>query len=334
MGAQGSPKILSAAPQAVMEKQAKVPVASRLGEQIASIATYCAVGPALIFLNRHLMVEKQFKYPASLTAGGLLACWIFSHGAVLSGYYALKHKETVDAKFYLAKIMPIGLGQAGTIITGNIGYLYLSVAFIQILKSFAPVVLVFVLCLAQLEKMNLLLGVSLAIISIGSLGAVQGELRFSVFGFWMIIASEFIEAFKLVSQQNLMGSLKFEIVEGLFWMSPAGFAWMALYSYVMEYDQIIADNAFVIVSDQLPLFVAAALLGLAVNFCSFWVSKACSALTLKICAISRNIGIVMISPMLLGELLPISEFGWYMVSTAGIVLYNCIRMYPTVMAFD
>jgi len=236
----------------------------------------------------------------------------------------------VDAKFYLAKIMPIGLGQAGTIITGNIGYLYLSVAFIQILKSFAPVVLVFVLCLAQLEKMNLLLGVSLAIISIGSLGAVQGELRFSVFGFWMIIASEFIEAFKLVSQQNLMGSLKFEIVEGLFWMSPAGFAWMALYSYVVEYDRMIADNALAIVMDQLHLFCSAALLGLGVNFCSFWVSKACSALTLKICAISRNIGIVMISPMLLGEVLPMSQFGWYMFSTTGIVLYNYIRMNPNV----
>merc|ERR1711865_740396 len=132
MGAQGSPKILSAAPQAVMEKQAKVPVASRLGEQITAIAIYCAVGPALIFLNRHLMVEKHFKYPASLTAVGLLACWIFSHVAVFSGYYTLKHRETVDAKFYLARIMPIGLGQAGTIITGNIGYLYLSVAFIQV----------------------------------------------------------------------------------------------------------------------------------------------------------------------------------------------------------
>lgn len=312
-----------------MEKDTKVRVASRL-EQIAAIATYCAVGPALIFLNRHLMVEKQFKYPASLTAGGLLASWIFSHAAVFSGCYKLKHRETVDAKFYLAKIMPIGLGQAGTIITGNIGYLYLSVAFIQILKSFAPVVLVFVLCLAQLEKMNLLLGVSLAIISIGSLGAVQGELRFSVFGFWMIIASEFIEAFKLVSQQNLMGSLKFEIVEGLFWMSPAGFAWMALYSYVVEYDRMIADNALAIVMDQLHLFCSAALLGLGVNFCSFWVSKACSALTLKICAISRNIGIVMISPMLLGEVLPMSQFGWYMFSTTGIVLYNYIRMNPNV----
>merc|ERR1712166_977447 len=121
--------------QSLMEKDTKVRVASRL-EQIAAITTYCAVGPALIFLNRHLMVEKQFKYPASLTAGGLLACWIFSHAAVFSGCYKLKHRETVDAKFYLAKIMPIGLGQAGTIITGNIGYLYLSVAFIQILKSF------------------------------------------------------------------------------------------------------------------------------------------------------------------------------------------------------
>jgi len=86
----------------------------------------------------------------------------------------------------------------------------------------------------------------------------------------MIIASEFIETFKLVSQQNLMGSLKFEIVEGLFWMSPAGFAWRPLYSFVVEYDQMVADDAFAIVMDQLHLFVAAALLGLGVNFCSFW----------------------------------------------------------------
>ena len=56
----------------------------------------------------------------------------------------------------------------------------------------------------------------------------------------------------------------------------------------------------------------------------------------------------MLSPMLLGELLPMSEFGWYMFSTAGekfhlilvlkrligmvegIVLYNYIRMNPNV----
>ena len=56
------------------------------------------------------------------------------------------------------------------------------------------------------------------------------------------------------------------------------------------------------------------------------VSKACSALTLKICAISRNIGIVMISPMLLGEVLPMSQFGWYMFSTTG-EKYQLILVY-------
>ena len=53
-------------------------------------------------------------------------------------------------------------------------------------------------------------------------------------------------------------------------MLSAGFAWMALYSFVVEYDQMVADDAFAIVMDQLHLFVAAALLGLGVNFCSFW----------------------------------------------------------------
>jgi len=104
--AQGSPKILSAAPQAVMEKQTKVPVASRLGEQITAIAIYCAVGPALIFLNRHLMVEKHFKYPASLTAVGLLACWIFSHVAVFSGYYTgMKYNFCITAIVVLGPLL-------------------------------------------------------------------------------------------------------------------------------------------------------------------------------------------------------------------------------------
>ena len=59
---------------------------------------------------------------------------------------------------------------------------------LQILKSFAPVVLVLVLYFAKLEKFNLLLATSMLLITLGSLGAVHGELRFSTFGFWMVTA--------------------------------------------------------------------------------------------------------------------------------------------------
>merc|ERR1711918_284956 len=100
----------------------------------------------------------------------------------------------------MKRIMPIGLGSAGTIVSGNIGYLYLSVSFIQMLKSFAPVVLVAVLMACKMEKMNLVLGCSMVLITVGSLGAtsVQETLQYSHFGFWMIMLSEFLEAVKLV----------------------------------------------------------------------------------------------------------------------------------------
>ena len=90
-----------------------VPVPSRL-EQVASLATYCAVGPALIFLNRHLLVEKQFKYPACLTASGLLACMITSHVAVFTGNYKLKHcdKVLLPAMLPPAMLLPLCFSSA------------------------------------------------------------------------------------------------------------------------------------------------------------------------------------------------------------------------------
>ena len=95
---------------------------------------------------------------------------------------------------------------------------------LQILKSFAPVVLVACLVLAGLEKFTLPLCTSLAIITFGSIGAVHGELRLSAFGTFVIILSEFFEALKLVATQQLLGNLKFSIVEGLYWMSPGKLA--------------------------------------------------------------------------------------------------------------
>jgi hypothetical protein len=132
-----------------------------------------------------------------------------------------------------------------------------------------------------------------------------------------IILSEFIEAIKLVCQQNLMTGLKFDIVEGLYWMSPAGFFWMLCYSALMEYSDMASNNAFGILLENWFLFLAVALLGLGVNFVGFWVSKCCSVLTLKISATARNIGVVCVSTFWLGELLPADEIFWYMVSTGG-----------------
>ena len=92
---------------------------------------------------------------------------------------------------------------------------------------------------------------------------------------------------------------------------------MALYSYWMEYEEMSRTNAIQIVIDNWGLILLATLLGVSVNFASFWVTQTSSALALKIAAVARNIGIVLSTPFLLGEMLPFSEFAWYMFSTGG-----------------
>ena len=164
--------------------------ASRL-EKLSALGMFFIVGPILIFLNRWILVEKNFHYPAMLCSMGIFACFTFSAAAVTTGRATLEHREMMTLQFYLGRVMPIGFFQAATLISGNAAYLFLSVAFAQvlrhfalhishflpqILKSVAPVILVTLLLTAKLEEPSLLLGVSIAMIVIGSVCAVTGPI--------------------------------------------------------------------------------------------------------------------------------------------------------------
>lgn len=76
--------------------------------------------------------------------------------------------------------------------------------FIQILKAFAPVVLLLVLFTAKLEKPSFTLVTSILIISGGTAVAVRGEVELSLIGVAYMLASEFFEAIKLVMTQILL----------------------------------------------------------------------------------------------------------------------------------
>merc|ERR1711865_919118 len=130
--------------------------------------------------------------------------------------------------------------------------------------------------------------------------------------------------------QILLGNLKFGVVEGLYWMSPAAFVWLTLISVFFEVPEMFRNGGFMIMWNNFGLFFLASILGLGVNCSVWWVSKCCSALTLKIASITRNIGIVLLSPMLLGEFVATSELMCYMVSTGGVMLYQYVRMNPEV----
>ena len=91
-----------------------------------------------------------FKYPVTLSGlgQGFSALAAFTTCRVLKWVPAEKR---VDAKFFAARMLPVGFFNATTLMFGNAVYLYLTVAFIQMLKAFTPVITMIGLFLASME---------------------------------------------------------------------------------------------------------------------------------------------------------------------------------------
>jgi len=293
--------------------------------QASAVAFYCAVGPALIFLNKHLLSTTGFKYPAFLSGLGVVFSSVISYLLIkVLGVVEQEHAEDISTRFYMTRVMPIGFSLAGTLAAGNLVYLYLSVSFIQMMKAFAPVILLTMLFVTRLEKPNLLLIISIVIIVSGTFASVVGEVGFSWFGLFIMFMSEFFESTKLVCMQILLRNFKFSVIEGLYFMAPAAVFWLGLFSLATE----DVGDAMSKLMQSPKLFVLAGFLGFGVNLGGFLVVKTCSALTLRVLGLFRNIGIVFASAIFLGDVVSNSQFAGYLVSVSGMLLYQHSRKHP------
>lgn len=110
---------------------------------------WMTVSSGLIFLNKWIMSADKFEYPMFLAGLGMLfsGCASFVCCRVrcltIPPPYAhtcwqlikvIEAKKTISWHFYITRILPVGLFMAMTLAFGNLVYLYLGVAFIQMLK--------------------------------------------------------------------------------------------------------------------------------------------------------------------------------------------------------
>ena len=108
---------------------------------------------------------------------------------------------------FLRSILPIGILFSASLITSNSAYLYLSVAYIQMLKvmplfnaaisrlkadtmqAFVPVAILLISWTFRIKEPNMRLGVIVFMISSGVALASHGELHFNLIGFLMQAAA-------------------------------------------------------------------------------------------------------------------------------------------------
>jgi len=180
-----------------------------------------AVGPALILVNKHILSELNFKFPM-LVAGLGQAMTAFGSWIVFSVLKLMPLEKPELEPEVRRSMWVVGACSAGTLYFGNAVYIYLSVAFCQILKSYTPAITLVLLMVFRVDYPSKYVAFSVIgmCTCVATSLAVNGELQFDTFGVLLMMASSVCEATKLVLTQKLMVNNKFPALESLYRMAP------------------------------------------------------------------------------------------------------------------
>lgn len=159
----------------------------------------------------------------------ILTCWHLIFATIATQVLArtttlLDGRKNVKmtGRLYLRAIVPIGLLYSASLVCSNMVYLYLSVAFIQMLKAAAPVAVLLTSWAWGVEDPSLKRFINVLLIVAGVALASFGEIDFSIAGFLFQVGGIVFEAVRLVMIQVLLSgdTQKMDPLVSLYYYAP------------------------------------------------------------------------------------------------------------------
>lgn len=228
----------------------------------------------------------------------------------------------MTAEVYATSVIPIGATFAMTLWLGNTAYLYISVAFAQMLKAIMPVA-VFILGVAVgLEIMSCRMLLIMSVISIGVLVASYGEIHISWIGVVYQMGGVVGEALRLIFMEILVKrkGLKLNPVSVMYYVSPCSALCLFIPWIFLEKPKMDAHGTWTF---QPIVLLLNSLCTFALNLSVFLVISHTSALTIRVAGVVKDWVVVLLSALLFADtkLTIINLFG-YGIAIAGVAAYN------------
>ncbi|KAL0306647.1 UNVERIFIED_CONTAM: putative sugar phosphate/phosphate translocator [Sesamum radiatum] len=289
----------------------------------AYILLYIALSSGQIFFNKWVLSSKEinFPYPLGLTLLHMVFSSVlcFMLTKVLK---IMKIDEGMTLDVYITSVIPIGAMFAMTLWLGNTAYLYISVAFAQMLKAIMPVAVFILGVLAGLEVMSYRMLLIMSVISFGVLVASYGEMEISWIGVVYQMGGVVGEALRLIFMEILVKrkGLKLNPISLMYYVSPCSalcllIPWIFLEKPKMDEQGTWSFKPLVLTLNSLCTF--------ALNLSVFLVISHTSALTIRVAGVVKDWVVVLFSALLFADtkLTLINLFG-YAIAIAGVAAYN------------
>ncbi|KAK5016985.1 triose-phosphate transporter family-domain-containing protein [Cryomyces antarcticus] len=286
------------------------------------IATWITLSSSVILFNKWILDTAKFHYPIFLTTWHLFFATLMTQMlARFTGVLDSRKKVPMTGKIYLRAIVPIGVFFSLSLICGNLTYLYLSVAFIQMLKATTPVAVLLATWGLGVAPPNMRTLFNVSFIVLGVVIASFGEIKFVLIGFLFQLGGIVFEAIRLVMVQRLLSSAEFKMdpLVSLYYFAPACTIMNGLVALLVEVPRMeMADLARV----GYFVLLANALIAFLLNVSVVFLIGRTSSLVLTLSGVLKDILLVGASMLIFRDpVSPLQGFG-YTIALGGLIYYK------------
>jgi len=232
-----------------------------------------------------------------------------------------RKKVPMTGRVYLRAIVPIGMFFSLSLMFSNAAYLFLSVAFIQMLKATTPVAVLLVTWGLGIAPPNMKTLGNVSVIVVGVVIASLGEIKFVMIGFVVQVLGIVCEATRLAMVERLLSSAEFKMdpLVSLYYFAPACAVMNGIMFLIMEAPKLSMEKI-------LDLGLGTLLLNASVAFCLniavvFLIGKT-SSLVLTLSGVLKDILLVVASMVIfLDPVSGLQAFG-YSIALGGLMYYK------------
>ncbi|CAM8924279.1 unnamed protein product [Rhodiola kirilowii] len=286
---------------------------------------YILLSSGVILYNKWVLSPKYFNFPLPITLTMIHMGFSGMVAFLLVRVFKVVTPVKMTFEIYATCVIPISAFFASSLWFGNTAYLYISVAFIQMLKALMPVATYTMAVVCGTDKSRCDIFSNMLLVSVGVVISSYGEIHFNVVGTLYQVTGIFAESLRLVLTQVLLQKkgLTLNPITSLYYIAPCSFLflfvpWYFLEKPVMEVSQI---------QFNFWIFFTNALCALALNFSIFLVIGRSGAVTIRVAGVLKDWILIALSTVIFPESsITTLNITGYAIALCGVVMYNYLKI--------
>ncbi|KAK7337580.1 hypothetical protein VNO77_18162 [Canavalia gladiata] len=289
------------------------------------LLVYISLSSGVILYNKWVLSTLYFNFPFPITL--TMIHMAFSGAVAFLLIRVLKVVSPIKMTFhiYATCVVPISAFFAASLWFGNTAYLYISVAFIQMLKALMPVATFLVAVICGTEKLRCDIFLNMVLVSVGVVISSYGEIHFNVIGTVYQVTGIIAEALRLVLTQVLLQKkgLTLNPITSLYYIAPCSFVFLFVPWYILEKPEMEDPH----MQFNFWIFFSNALCALALNLSTFLVIGRTGAVTIRVAGVLKDWTLITLSTVIFPEskITGLNVMG-YAIALSGVVFYNYLKV--------